>query len=92
MADIIDLSLLTDSRRYLSKMLEKRGLNYFLRTESGRPFQLEPARVELVVRTALRQRPQHVPAPHPRAVDHARKEVRRELIRHVVQSMLATGL
>ncbi len=92
MADIIDLSLLTDARRYLHKMLDKRGLSYFLQKDGPRLFHLEPSKVDLVVRTALRTRNPELPPPHERAVEHCRKEVRRELIRRVAGAMLQTGL
>lgn len=88
MADIIDLSLVADARNTLHLLLDKRGLAWFLREDRRRPFQLEPSRVEMVVRTAVRGRHR----PHLRAVDHARREVRRELIRRVVAEMLQTGL
>jgi hypothetical protein len=88
MADIIDLALVSDARRYLHKLLDSRGLAWFLREDRRRPFQLEPSRVEMIVRTASRGRAR----PHLRAVDHARKEIRRELIRRVVAEMLSTGL
>lgn len=91
MAEIIDLALVADARRYLSKMLEAKGLAWFLRQDARRPFQLEPTRVELVLRTAARSR-ERTRRPHSRAVEHARKEVRRELIRRVVAEMLQTGL
>ncbi len=91
MADVIDLSLVADARRYLTKMLDARGLNYFLRTDARRPFQLEPTKVEMVIRTAARSR-DRLRRPHRRAVDHARKEVRRELIKRVVAEMLGAGL
>jgi len=91
MADVIDLTLVADARRYLTKMLDARGLNYFLRTDARRPFQLEPTKVEMVVRTAARSRDK-ARRPHRRAVDHARKEVRRELIKRVVAEMLGAGL
>ncbi len=93
MAEIIDLALVADSRRFLSKLLETRGLAYFLRKDARRPFQLEAARVDLVIRTAARARARtRGGAPHERAFEHARKEVRKELIRHVVAEMLQTGL
>jgi hypothetical protein len=92
MADVIDLALVADARRYLNKMLDARGLNYFLRTDARRPFQLEPSKVEMVIRTAARSRDKQHRRPHTRAVDHARKEVRRELIRRVVAEMLGAGL
>jgi hypothetical protein len=92
MADIIDLSLLADARRYLSKLLDARGISYFLQKDGQRLFHIEPAKVELVVRTAIRSRADSLPAPHPKAVEHCRKEVRRELIRLVASAMLQTGL
>ena len=92
MADVIDLALVADARRYLHKMLDARGLNYFLRADARRPFQLEPSKVEMVVRTAARCRDKESRRPHIRAVDHARKEVRRELIKRVVAEMLGAGL
>jgi hypothetical protein len=92
MADIIDLTLLTDARRLFHKLLDTRGINYFLRIEGPRPFQIEPAKVELVVRTAQRGRPPHLPKPPKPAVEYCRKEIRRELIRRVVEAMLQTGL
>ena len=91
MAEIIDLALVADARRYLSKLLEARGLAWFLRQDARRPFQLEPTRVEWVLRTAARSR-ERTRRPHLRAVEYARKEVRRELIRRVVAEMLQTGL
>jgi hypothetical protein len=90
MADIIDLSLLTDARRYFHKLLEARGLSYFLQKDGPRLFHIEPAKVELVVRTAVRARPEG--QPHPQAVEHCRREIRRELIRRVATEMLMTGL
>ncbi|MCA3015044.1 MAG: hypothetical protein INH41_21870 [Myxococcaceae bacterium] len=89
MADIIDLSLVAASRRTLEKLLEVRGLNYFLKADARRPFHLEPSRVDLVVRTAAKL---GKGAPAPRAFEHARKLVRRELIRRVVGEMLQLGL
>jgi hypothetical protein len=92
MADVIDLALVSDVRRYLHKMLDARGLAYFLRKDARRPFQLEPSKVEMIIRTAARARDKESRKPHIRAVDHARKEVRRELIKRVVAEMLQTGL
>ena len=91
MAEIIDLALVADARKTLTKMLAAKGIAWFLRTDARRPFQLEPTRVEMVLRTAARTR-ERTRRPHLRAVEHARKEVRRELIRRVVAEMLQTGL
>lgn len=92
MADIIDLTLVADARRFFEKLLRTRGIGYFLRKEGGRPFEIEPAKVELVVRTAARARPPHLPKPPRPAVEYCRKQIRRELIRRVVEEMLMTGL
>jgi hypothetical protein len=92
MADIIDLTLLADVRRYFQKLLDTRGLTYFLKKEGPRLFQIEPSKVELVIRTAMRQRPAGHPRPPDQAVEHCRAEVRRELIRRVASAMLQTGL
>ena len=93
MADIIDLSLVAESRKYLKKLLEARGIAYFLRQDPRRPFQLEPERVDLVVRTAARVREGKLQSrSHSRAFEHARTVVRRELIRRVVAEMIHTGL
>jgi hypothetical protein len=89
MADIIDLSLVAASRRTLEKLLDTRGINYFLKTDAKQPFRLEPSRVDLVVRTAAKL---GKGTPPPKAYEHARKLVRRELIRRVVGEMLQLGL
>ncbi|XXF79306.1 hypothetical protein P2318_06020 [Myxococcaceae bacterium GXIMD 01537] len=92
MADIIDLSLLADARRFLHKLLDARGLSYFLQKDGPRLFHIEPSKVELVLRTALRTRDPELPAPPGAAVEYCRKELRRELIRRVAGAMLQTGL
>jgi len=92
MADIIDLTLVADARRTFQELLETKGLTWFLRKEGQRLFEIEPRRVEQVVRTAARSRPKHLGRAPTAAVEHCRKEIRRELIRRVVESMLQTGL
>ncbi|MBZ4331907.1 hypothetical protein NR800_33870 [Corallococcus interemptor] len=92
MADIIDITLLADVRRFFKKLIEQRGLSYFLQKDGPRLFQIEPAKVELVLRTAIRTRNPELPAPHEKAVEHCRLELRRELIRRVASAMLQTGL
>jgi hypothetical protein len=91
MADVIDLTLVADARRFFFKLLDARGLSYFLRKDGQRLFHIEQSKVEMVVRTAARNRPSHLPKPPLPAVDYCRREIRRELIRRVVQTMLQTG-
>lgn len=92
MADIIDLSLVLESRRYLKKLLDARGVGYFLATDAAKPYRLEPSKVDLVVRTAARSRGEARARPHAEAFEHARTEVRKELIRRVVAEMISAGL
>lgn len=91
MADIIDLSLVAESRKHLKKLLEARGIAYFLRKDARRPFQLEPEKVDLVVRAAAKTRASARQPPQ-LAFEHARSVVRRELIRRVVAEMISVGL
>jgi hypothetical protein len=92
MAEIIDLTLVSNARRFFQKILDTRGLSYFLKKDGHRLFHIEPAKVEMIVRTAARARPTHLPRPPRPAIDYCRKEIRRELIRRVVEAMLRTGL
>lgn len=91
MAEIIDLSLVAASRKTLDKLLDRRGINYFLKVDARQPFRLDPTRVDLVIRTAAKLSRTGRPPP-PKAYEHARKLVRRELIRRVVGEMLQVGL
>lgn len=92
MADIIDLSLVAESRKHLEKMLDARGIAWFLDPDARRPYSLAPSRVDLVVRAAAKSRKAAHGRVHEDAFDYARREVRRELIRRVVAQMLRTGL
>ena len=90
-AEIIDLTLVSTARRMMHKMLDRHGLSYFLQKEGGRLFHIEQAKVDLVIRAAARSREPARSRPPLPAVDHCRKEIRRELIRRVVEAMLQTG-
>ena len=57
MADIIDLSLIAESRKHLAKLLEARGINYFLSKDARRPFQLVGG---LLPHFLLRSRPPRI--------------------------------
>jgi hypothetical protein len=92
MADIIDLSLVAESRKHLQKLLDARGITWFLDLAARRPYSLEPSKVDLVVRAAAKTRKALHGRVHEDAFEYARREVRRELIRRVVAQMLQTGL
>ena len=91
-AEIIDLALVKTSRRCLKKLLDARGISYFLDPQARKPFRLDPSRMEMVVRTAVRLRPDDLPEPSLRDLKRCREEVRRELIQHVAALMLQVGL
>ena len=92
MAVLVDLTLLQDSKRCFRKLLDQRGIAYFLKKEGHRLFELEPSKVELIVRAALRVRAENLQAPPAESVDYCRTYIRRELIRRVAETMLRTGL
>ena len=92
MADIIDLQLLAAARRILRKLLTERGIAYFLLREGKRLMQLDPAKVNIVVRSAARSRMRQGATIDEDALDHCRRRIRRELIRHVAKAMLEAGL
>ena len=71
--------------------LDTRGINYFLKVDARQPFRLDPTRVDLVIRTAAKLG-KSAGTPAPKAYEHARKLIRRELIRRVVGEMLQVGL
>ena len=91
-AAVIDLSLLKESRALLEGQLDRKGLTFFLATESKQPlFSIDSAKVDAVVRACLAKLDRQGRAIHPRAVAHCRAELRRELIRRVTQAMLRVG-
>lgn len=92
MTDLIDLSLLKESRSLLEAMLVKRGLPYFLGTDGGRPlFSIDGDKVETLVQSCVSKLARKGRTVHPRSLEHCRKELRRELIRRVTQAMLRVG-
>jgi hypothetical protein len=91
MADIIDLALLSAARRILRKVLDQRGIAYFLSREGKRLMQIDPSKVDIVVRSAARARAREEAKPSPESVDYCRRRVRRELIRRVAKAMIEAG-
>src|SRR5678809_1239869 len=69
MGDVIDLTLVSDARRYFQKLLDTRGLNYFLRKDGGRLFQIEQSKVEMIVRPAAPARGGPLPQGDPPRAD-----------------------
>ena len=92
MSDVIDLSLLKESRALLEATLKRRGLTYFLAKEGPKPlFAIEEAGVNRVIRAAQAKLERNGRSTHPRAIDYCRKELRRELIKRVTAAMMRVG-
>jgi len=91
MAELIDLGLLAESKRVLERLLAKHGIRWFMATEGPRLLALDPAKVDRVLRTAIRARQRKGLAPHPGALEHCHTRIRRDLIRKVALAMLQAG-
>ena len=91
MAELIDLGLLVEAKRVLEKLLKTRGIRWFMATEGPRLLALDPSKVDLVVRTALRARERQGFEPLQDTVEHCHTQIRRDLIRRVALAMLETG-
>ncbi len=93
MAELIDLSLLTDANQLLDKLLHKHGINWFLAKDGPRLMALEKAKIDLVIETAIRARSRKSRSYKPprQAVEHCRRQIRRQLIQRVAMAMLQTG-
>ncbi len=90
MPNVVDLTLVSRSRRVLHATLEDRGLGFFLAASSRTP-KLDPRRIAWVVEAARR----HVPPRarrDPNALSRTRRVLRRELIRRLTEAMLQAGL
>ena len=90
MPNVVDLTLVSRARRVLRKVLEERGLGFFLVASSRSP-RLEPRRIAWVVDAARRQVGPRARR-DPNALSRTRRVVRRELIRLLSDAMLRAGL
>jgi len=91
MAELIDLGLITDSQRLLKKLLDQKGIRWFMAGEGSRLIALDKAKIDLVVRTAERACVRRGGRPLAAAREHCRRQVRRELIQRLAFAMLKTG-
>lgn len=90
MANVVDLTLVSKSRRVLSAILEDRGLGFFLAASSRAP-KLDPRRIAWVVEAARRKVGRRA-RNDPNALSRTRRVVRRELIRLLSEAMVKAGL
>jgi len=87
---VVDITLVSKARRILGRILEERGLGFFLVSSSRSP-KLEPRRIAWVVEAARRQVGRRA-RNDPNALSRPRRVVRRELIRLLSEAMLQAGL
>lgn len=90
MSNVVDLTLVSRSRRALHAVLEERGLGFFLAASSRTP-RIDPRRIAWVVEAARRNVPRRARR-DPNALSRTRRVLRRELIRRLTEAMLQAGL
>jgi hypothetical protein len=89
--NIVDLTLCAEARRALRRVLEQRGLGFFLRKGRRGPARLDPRRIAWVVNAAARKTA-GADRRDPNALTRTRRVVRRELIRRLAETMVAAGI
>ena len=90
MLNVVDLSLCAEARRSLRRVLDERGLSFFVKAHAGRTPHLDSRRIAWVVEAA--RRASHGHHRDPNALTRTRRVVRRELIRRLAEHMVAAGL
>jgi hypothetical protein len=88
--NVVDLTLVSRARRILHRLLEERGLGFFLLSSSRTP-KLDPHRIAWVVEAARRGASERGRR-DPNALSRTRRVVRRELIRRLSEAMVQAGL
>ncbi len=90
MPNVVDLTLVSTARRALHRVLDSRGLGFFLQEGSRAP-RLDARRIAWIVESA-RRRVGRRARRDPNALSRTRRVVRRELIRRLSEAMLQAGL
>lgn len=88
MADVIDISLHRASLDVVDRLLEERGLAFFLRREGALPFALDARRIRMAVEVAARRIGRQ---PLPEARESCYRAVRRKLIDQLARAMVGVG-
>jgi hypothetical protein len=88
--NIVDLTLTAEARRALHRVLEERGIGFFLERRRREPARLDPRRIAWVVEAASRRTRR--PSRDPDALSRTRRVLRRELIRRLAESLVEAGL
>ncbi len=87
---VVDLTLVSRARKVLERVLEERGLGFFLLATSRAP-RLDARRIAWVAAAARRQVGPRARR-DPNALSRTRRVLRRELIRLVSVAMVQSGL
>ena len=92
MPNVVDLTLTAEARRSLHRVLDQRGLGFFLqrRRRGPGPARLDARRIAWVVEAASRRTRRATVDPDARA--RTRRVLRRELIRRIAESLVEAGL
>jgi hypothetical protein len=89
--NVVDLSLTAEARRALRRVLEERGLAFFLRGGRGGPAaRIDNRKLAWVVEAASRRTRRGVRDED--AVSRTRRILRREVIRRLAEAMVSAGL
>jgi hypothetical protein len=90
-SNVVDLSLCSEARRCLERVLVERGLSFFLMPGLRGPGRLDSRRIAWVVEAARRTARPDWPR-DPDALSRTRRVLRRELIRRLADVMVSAGL
>ncbi len=91
MPNVVDLSLTAEARRTLRRVLEERGLSFFLKGGRGGPAaRIDNRKLAWVVEAASRRTRRGVRDAN--AVSRTRRILRREIIRQLAVVMVRAGL
>ena len=88
--NVIDITLAAEARRSLQRVLEQRGIGFFLERRRREPARLDTRRIAWVVKAASRRT--RGAARDPDALSRTRRVLRRELIRRLAETMVEAGL
>ncbi len=91
MSNLVDLTLCSEARRSLHRILSQRGLGFFLKRGARGPARLDSRRIAWVVQAAAR-RAMKPPRRDPNALTRTRRVLRRELIRRLAETLVEAGL
>jgi hypothetical protein len=89
LADVIDISLTRHLTTTVDKLLEERGLEFFLKRSGALPFSIDARRIHLAVELAARKAGRK---PAEAARKAAYEKVRKRLIKQVAAALVQVGL